>query len=90
MFREQVDINLAFTVDSKTMMPMVKWFSREKTHVISLLMYYDNRKNKILKMLSSVVYFIMENYVLADYLCCQQTKIYVLNKVFENTTYNDI
>ena len=40
--------------------------------------------------MSSVFPSIIHNYFCADYLCCTKTKVYVENKVFENTTYNDI
>ena len=44
----------------------------------------------IFKVLSSVVYCVMDNYLRADYLCCKQTKFHVENKSFENTTFNYI
>ena len=53
-------------------------------------MFYENRMNIIFKVLISVVYFIIDNYVCTDYLYCPQTKLNVSNKWFENTTYNDI
>ena len=44
----------------------------------------------IFKVSRSVVYCIINHYVCADYLCCPQTKLNVANKIFENTTINDI
>ena len=46
----------------------------------------------ILKVLSSIVYYIMEHYVWVDYLCCLQTKLDVTNKGqgFENRKYNAV
>ena len=44
----------------------------------------------IFKVLSSVVYCIMDNYLCADYLCLHQAKLSLENKGFENTTFNDI
>ena len=46
----------------------------------------------MVKLLSSVGYCIMDNYVCAYYLCCMKSKIHVhfVNKGFENTTYNAV
>ena len=46
----------------------------------------------IFKVLSSIVYFIMDNYVCVNYLCFPKTKPYVTNKfqVFENRPYNAV
>ena len=41
-------------------------------------------------MLSLDIYCIIENYVCTSYLCFQQGKLRFYNKVFENTTLNDI
>ena len=52
--------------------------------------FYENRKDIIFKVLISVVCFVVDNYVCYGYMCCMQNKLLVSNKVFENTTYNDI
>ena len=44
----------------------------------------------IFKALSLVVYYIIDNYVCADYVGCTKAKLHVANKIFGNTTYNDI
>ena len=44
----------------------------------------------ISSVLSSVAYFIMDNDACDDYMCCQQAKLHVANKDFENKTFNDI
>ena len=44
------------------------------------MMFYENRKNMIFKVLSSVVYCIINNYVYDDYLCCQKAKLKFSNK----------
>ena len=55
-------------------------------------MFDENRKKIIFKVLSSIFYCIMENYVCVDYLCCPQTKLNVKNKGqgFENMIYNAV
>ena len=73
-------------------MTVSKLLKKVNTRVLSLLMFYENRKNIIFKVLSSIVYCIMENFVFVDYLCCLKTKLHVTCKrqVFENRTYNAI
>ena len=53
-------------------------------------MFSENIENVIFKVLSPVIYFIINNCVCADYLIFMQTKPRVPNKGFENTKYNDI
>ena len=53
-------------------------------------MIYENMKNVIFKVLSSVVYCMINNFVCTAYVFRTQTKIRVVNKIFQNTTYNDI
>ena len=72
------------------MIPIRRESKKENTCVLSFLMFYEDRKNTIFKVSSSVVYCIMNNYVCAYYLYFPQNKIHVANKVFENKTYNDI
>ena len=55
-------------------------------------MFNKKVKKIILKVLISIVYFIPENYVCVDYLCCPKNKLHVTNKWqgFENRTYNAV
>ena len=69
--REQVESNMELTFD-KTMVHIRKVLRKDNTRVLALLMFYDNRKTTIFMVLGSVIYFIMENYIFVDYLCCQQ------------------
>ena len=79
-----------FTFISKTMITIRRVLSKKNTWVPSLLIFYENRKDVIFKVLSSVVYCIIKNHVCDDDLCFPQTKLHVENKLFENSTYNDI
>ena len=72
------------------MIPIRRVLRKENTLVLSFLMFYEERKNMIFKVLSSVVYCITKNYACADYLYFPQTQLHVANKGFENITYNDI
>ena len=58
-FKEQVEIDVALNFNSKTIMPVIVVVSKYNSGVISLLIFYENRKNMILKVLISVVYCIM-------------------------------
>ena len=90
IFREQVEINVALTFSCKIIMLIKNVLRKDNNRLLSVMMFYENRNNMIFNVLSSVVYFIINNYVCDDYLCCPQTKLHVANKIFENKTYNDI
>ena len=65
------------TFSSTTMTPIIRVLRKESTRVLSLLMLDDNRNNMMFKILSLVVYCIMEKYACVDYLICLQTKLHV-------------
>ena len=79
-FKEQVEINLAKYFSVEKMMPVRKVLKIGNTRVLSLLMFYENRKEIIFKVFSSNIYCIMENYVCVDYLCCPKIKLRVTSK----------
>ena len=54
--KEQVESNLEKTLSSTTIKFIRKLSSKENTSVLSLLMFYENRKNTIFMVLSPVVY----------------------------------
>ena len=74
------------------MMPVIKLLQKGNTRVISLLVLYKNRNNVKFKVLCSIVYFVLENFVCVDYLFCPETKLRVTCKGqgFENVTYNTV
>ena len=72
-FKEQVETNLTITFDIK-MVPMKKMLSKENTHVLSLMMFNANIKSMILNLLVSFLYWTIEKYLYAYYLCLQQVK----------------
>ena len=69
-FKEKSEINMEKYFSGTTMTPVRKVLKKRNTRVISLLMFNENIKNMIFKVLSPIVYCIMENYVCVDYLCC--------------------
>ena len=54
-FREQVESNIALNFDFTTTIPIKNVLKKDNTGVISLLMFYENRKNMFFKVLISVV-----------------------------------
>ena len=72
------------------MFPIIKLLKKDNICVISLMLFYENRKAMVLKVLGSVIYCIMDNYICTDYLCLNKYKISLAHKVFDNTTFNDI
>ena len=79
-FKEQVEINLKKSSSGATITPFRKVLQKGNTRVLLLLMFYENRKNMKFKVLSSIVYCIMEKFVCVDYLCCPETKLHVTSK----------
>ena len=79
-FKEQVEINLEESFSGASMMPVRKVFKTVNNSVLTLLIFYKNRNNMIFKVLSSLVYCIMDNYVCVYYICCPQTKLLVTSK----------
>ena len=75
--------------DKLTMVPTRKVLKKDNTGVISLLMFYEDIKTMIFKVLGSVVYFIMYNYLCDDYMCLHKAKLYFSHKGFGKTTFND-
>ena len=53
-------------------------------------MWNENRNTTILKVLYSIIYGIIEQYVCVDYLCLQQGLLYLKIDGFENTTFDNI
>ena len=61
-------------------------FRKENSCVLSLLAFDENIKIVIFKVLGSVLYCIIDNYLCVDYLCLHHAKIYLEHKGFETTT----
>ena len=72
------------------MVPIRNLQNKDNTRVISLIMLYENIKITILKVLGSVVYCIIENYLCFGYLYLQQDKLSLSHRCFENTKFDDI
>ena len=51
---------------------------KDSTCVFALLVFYENRKTTIFKVLGSVIYCIMEQYVCVDCLCFRSNYFVVI------------
>ena len=68
------------------------YFRKNNTCVMALIMFYENNgeKTKMYRVLSCVVYSLIDNYVCIDYLACQlKTLSFISSKpTFEQTSFN--
>ena len=69
---------------------MRKTTKNDNTHVIAILVFYDERKLPIFNILGVVVYCFLEKYVCIDYLCLQKKRNYICNRVFEDTLFDEL
>ena len=83
---------LAKSFSGVTMMPVRKVLKKGYTHALSWLGARVIGKDMIFKVLRSVVYCILDNYVCVDYMCFPQTKIHITIKGqgFLKRTYNAV
>ena len=70
-FKEKIDKFLFTQFCGKTSEHMSKTLKHDSTHVIDLIIFYENRKSLIFKVLGVVVYCFILKYVCVDYLCIQ-------------------
>ena len=91
-FKVQAEINIEISFSAGTMMPVRKLLPKGNTRLFTLIFFYESRKNTKFKVLSSIVYFIMDDIVCVDFMCFPETKIHVTCKVqgFGNRTYNAV
>ena len=62
----------ASTFDAITTQAMIKVMKNDNIHVLALLMFYNNRKSLVYKLLAAVVYCILDNHVCIEYLCLKK------------------
>ena len=61
-------------ISSKYYGRYAKCYEKNDTRVIALIMFYESKTKdpiKVYGVLSGVLYYITENYVFIDYLCCK-------------------
>ena len=64
---------------------MIKKMKHDNTCVITLIVFYDNSKSLIFKVLVVVVYFFLYKYFCVDYLCLKNNKKCLLHTNGLNT-----
>ena len=68
---------------------------KKDTCIIALVMFYENKtKNstKVYRVLSCVLYSVIDNYVWIDYLCCHSKTLRIISsdRIFEEASYNGL
>ena len=63
------------------------------TFVIALIIFYVSKvtePKKVYRVLSCVIYYLIENYVWIDYLSCQPKTLSIIssNRIFKQTSFN--
>ena len=75
VFKYIVEKNTMLTFNKLTMVPIRKNLHKYITHLIALLVFYENRKIVIFKVLGSFICFIPYNYLFVDWLYLQQDQL---------------
>ena len=71
LFIEQVEIILNATFHERTMVPIIYVMKKKNTYIIALIIFYENKvtkQKKVYRVLNCVIYSLMDNYILIDYL----------------------
>ena len=74
VFIEQFEKLLKAIFHEKKMGPIRDFMRKKDTCFIALIMYYENKvtkPKKVYRVLSCVLYYLIDNYVCIDYLSCQ-------------------
>ena len=63
--------------------------------VIELVIFYENgttNQMKVFRLLSCVIYYVIDNYFCIEYICCQSKTLSIIycDKILENTSYNEL
>ena len=90
MFKTQVEKFLGCSFSIKTMQSIKNCLMRKNTSAMELIMIYETigiSIKKVFRVLSCVVYTLIENCVYIDYLSFQSTRLCGISK---NTTFKEI
>ena len=81
VFREQVEKFSSVSFYKITIKTIIYFLRKKNTCVMALIMFYENngeKTKKVYKVLSCVIYSLIDNYVCIDYLSCQKKiKLYL-------------
>ena len=89
IFREKIQKSLGCYFPTKTMKAIRYCLMNKNTYVMAIIMIYENSgKNigKVYRVLSCVVYTLIDNYVCIDYLSC---KLKTLSNISCHPTFKD-
>ena len=68
-----------------------KTIKHYNTRVISIIVFYDNRKLLVFKLLVVVVYWFLFKYFYAEYLCIKKDqKLSLPHKGFDDTSFDEV
>ena len=95
VFREQVEGRQRATFHENTMENIRDVMKKKDTCVIPLIMFYESKgKNpiKVYRMLSCVLYSLINHYDCIDYLCCKSKTLSSIysNRISKQTSFNII
>ena len=93
IFRTQVEKFLGYYFSIRTMKTIKNCLMKNNTSVMALIMIYENNgeiPRKLYRVLSFVVYTLIENYVCIDYLLCQSKTLsdISINQTFKDKSFN--
>ena len=88
VFITQVETFVGYYFSIRTMKNITNFLMKKNTSVMALIMIYENNEEipKKFRVLSCVVYNLIDNYVCIEYLSCQSK---TLSKNLCNTTFKD-
>ena len=82
VFREKVEKFSRDIYHENTMKNIKNVMRKKNTCVIALIILYESKSKtpvKVYKVLSYVIYYLINNYVLIDYLCCQSKTLSIIS-----------
>ena len=95
VFRDQVGKLLKDAFHPGNMSGINNVLKKESTCVISLVIFYENittNPMKVFRVLIFVLYYVIDNYVCIEYICCQYKKLSVIysDKILAYMSYNEL
>ena len=93
-FRDQVETFLKEAFHSSTHSSIKHVKKNNNMCVIALVIFYETRATnlmKVFRVLSCVVYYVIENYFFIDYIGCQSKKLSIIcsDKIFKDRSINN-
>ena len=86
-FRTQIEKLLSVSFSARTMKSIKNSLMKKNTFVMALIIIYENNGDipkTLYRVLSCVVYYLIDNYICIDYLSCQSK---ILSSISSNPTF---